>query len=277
VGDCETAENLTLEHQQVLAFLGAYLRDYDCLPTSREIVVACGFGSPHTAARVVDGLEAGGAISRDRRYRRLGTVSPVARVASIPESEQLWWCERDCIEYQAALDAVRVGIDLAPDLDAVGFLHAEGMSRVTVFRALDDTRRRLRANDVQLTAEAEQALVSQRQVADAAQELLTDWDAYCAVRLVWNLSAYEGLERVRPLGLGYLGASLVAARRSTEQLLPTYWAQAERALKEGRLDPGLCSRLTQLLRSLRLGRARNCPSHEERSDIDVHALLASAF
>jgi hypothetical protein len=274
--DRQTAAHLTLEHQQVLAFLSAYLRDNDCLPTTREMAVACAFGSPHTGARLLDQLEAKGAITRDRRYRRIGTVTMTGLDDAIPEREQLWWCERDCIEYQATLVAIRVGIDLAPDLDAVGFLHAEGQSRVSVLRALGDTRRRLRDGGVQLTPDGEQALRKQREVADAANELLTTWDAYCAVRLIWNLSAYDGLGQVRPLALGYLGASLVASRRSTEALLPTYWSQAQRALAGDGVSSLLWNHLSELLGALRQGRAAHCPSHHESSEVDVQALLATA-
>jgi hypothetical protein len=276
MSDRPTAAHLTLEQQQVLAFLSSYLHDNDCLPTNREIAVACGFGSAHTGARVVDQLELRGAITRDRRYRRIGTVTIDGLEVAIPEREQLWWCERDRVEYQATLTAIRIGIDLAPDLDALGFLHAEGQSRVSVLRALDDTRRRLRDSGMRLTPEGEQALQTQRQVADAANELLTSWDAYCAVRLIWNLSAYDGLGRVRPLALGYLGANLVASRRATEWLLPTYWSQARRwALGDDGVSPVLWTRLTELLGTLRQGRATQCPSHTEASEVDVHALLAA--
>jgi hypothetical protein len=263
-----------LEQQQVLAFLGSYLRDNDCFPTTREVALACGFGSPHTATRILSDLEAVGAIGRDTRFRRLGSVAPAGLLATIPDQEQLWWCERDCIEYEAALAANRVGIDLAPDLDTTGLLYAEGANRVMVLRALDDARRRLRHGGTTLDAEAESALDRQRRVAAAAHDLLSDWDSYCAVRLVWNLSAQEGLERVRPLALGYLGAGLVASRRSTESMLPIYRVWAQPGLDAGRTAPAVWRRLEELLRALRRGRARHCPSHHQRSDVDVAALLA---
>jgi hypothetical protein len=268
---------IPLEHQQVLAFVGCYLRDCDCLPTTREVALACGFGSPHTAARIITDLESAGVIRRDDHFRRLGTLSVDWVVPAIPDEEQLWWCERDCIEYEAALAAVRVGIDLAPDLDATAFLHAEGVSRVTVLRALQDARRRLRRAGARVGAEAQAALQTQRGVAAAAHELLTDWDSYCAVRLVWNLSALDGLCRVQPLALGYLGASLVASRRSTEQLLATYWALARPGMQADRVNPALWRRLEALLRALRTGRAEHCPSHDERADVDVAELLAGAL
>jgi hypothetical protein len=266
----------SLEQQQILAFLHCYLRDNDCFPTTREVALACGFGSSHTAARILADLESAGAIIRDRRFSRLGSLVPAGVGPSIPDQEQLWWCERDCIEYEAALAANQVGLDLAPDLDASAFLYAEGLSRVTVLRALHDARQRLRHGGTSLTHEGETALGVQREVATAAHRLLTDWDSYCAVRLVWNLSALEGLHRVRPLALGYLGASLVASRRSTESVLPTYRAWAQPGLDANRVDPALWRRLEELLGALRRDRARHCPSQRERPDVDVLALLAGA-
>jgi hypothetical protein len=143
-----------------------------------------------------------------------------------------------------------------------------------VLRALHDTRRRLSEGGTTLTPEGRDELGEQQALARSAHALLTNWDAYCLVRLVWNLSAREGLAQVQPIELGYLGSNLVAALRTTESLLPGYWACAQPALAGGRLDGELSGQLSELLSRLRKGRTRNVPHGPERSDVDVMTLLA---
>lgn len=268
-----TVTALTSQHQQVLAFVSAHLRDNGYLPATRELAAACGFGSPHTAARLLSDLESLGALRRDARYHRLAVVTADWDVAPIPEQEQLWWCEVDRIEHETAVAAVRRGIELTPDLEAAAGLYSEVPGRIRVLRALDVTRRCLLEGGVMLNPEAEADLAAHRRIAEASGDLLTDWESYCAVRLVWNLSADDALGRVPPAKLGYLGSALVAATRTIRRLLPGYQADARRPVVRERLDSGLSHRLTQLLCDLRRVHARQCPSHPDRVDVDVEALL----
>lgn len=256
--------------------MAAHVRDLGYLPVTREVAAACGFGSPNTAGRLLDDLEALGALRRDPRYHRLVTLSPDLVVEPIPEPEQLWWCECDIIEQQAGLAALHRGAGLAPGPDELDALKGEMDSRAVVLRALESTRFRLTEGGASLDTAAVDDLERHRRIADAGHALLVDWDSYRAVRLAWDMSAFDALGRVAPMQLGYLGSSLMAASRSLRRLMPVYQAAARDPAVRERLESDLGEVVASLLRDLRQGHARQCPSHPDRIEVDLDSLVRIA-
>jgi hypothetical protein len=178
-------------------------------------------------------------------------------------------------EHAALLSGLSSGLRHATDLDTIGALHSEGVSRTTVLRSFNDTRRRLEDGGAKITPEGSEGLQLQVKVSQAAEDLLTDWNAYCIVQLVWGLSAHQWLAEIEPLQLGYLGSSCVASRRMIESLLPTYWARAAGPLATDPRVPDLLLRLTDLLSTLRRGMSDHFPSRPERRQVNAATLLAS--
>jgi hypothetical protein len=269
----EASASLTIEQQQVLAFVGSYLRHYGCLPTATETALACGFRSPRPAARLVNELESFGLVHRDEQYGRLGSIE--APKLTVDEPHQLWLVARDSLEHRSFLVALRIGLRFAPDFDVINAIHNEGVTRSTVLRTFDDARQRLLEGGSLLTAAGTAELERQQRVLDRAVALMTDWNAYCIVQLVWSLSAQEAFAHFKPLHLGYMGASLVAARRALDALVPLYWARAALALETDPRVPQLLDRIGALLGDLRAGVHEHFPMPAYLQRVDVSALLAS--
>lgn len=268
---------LTLEHRQVIAFVGAYLSEYGCLPAVAEVAQGCGFGSSRPADRLIRELESYGVIRRDDRYSRLGTLSVVAPDPLIDSSAQLFMTELAQSENTAFLAVVRRGLDLAPDVSTLAALHVEGTKRANLMiRSYDAVHLHLLKTGAALTAEDRRALRDYDTILAELDALCTDWDALCLCRLVWTLSALQWIRGVEPLGLGYVGSSVVATMRATAALLPTYRADAARAMVRGPHRDELLALLTELLGRFRRGLARCMSFDPEQLTVDVEALLASA-
>ena len=265
---------LSLEHRQVVAFMGAYLSEYGCLPAVTEVAQGCGFGSSRPADRLIRELESYGVICRDDRYSRLGTLTVVAPEPLIDPSAQLFMTELARAENGAFLLAVRRGLDLAPDMSHVATLHFEGMKRANLIRSYDAVRLHLLKTGADLTGEDRCALQDYDGILAELGALCTDWDALCLCRLVWHLSAFQWIRGVEPLGLGYVGSSLVATMRAMAALLPTYRADAARAVVTDPRREQLFVLLTDLLQRFRRGMARRIPFEPEQLTVDVEGLLA---
>lgn len=263
---------LSLELQQLLAFVVPYVRHFGCLPTATEAATACGYRSPRPAARLFTQLERQGLIRRDEHYSRLGSVEMAASMWN--EADQLWLAERACVEHRSLLVALQLGLRFAPDFDAVDAIHAEGVARSTVLRSLAHAAVLLREGGATLDDVGRAQLEVERELMDEALALMGDWNAYCIVQLVWSLSARQFLADVRPVQFGYLGAGYVAARRMIESHLPTYRARAAEPLRTDPRVPELLDQVRELLTRLRTNIARHFPAAPERLGVNVDALLA---
>lgn len=263
---------LSLEHQQLLAFVGSYVRHFGCLPTATEAATACGYRSPRPAARLYAQLERQGWIHRDEHYARLGSVELPSTIWN--EADQLWLAERACVEHRALIVGLQAGLRSAPDFDTVDAIHAEGVTRSTVLRSLVHAATLLREGGATIDEAGRAELEVEAALMDEVLALLTDWNAYCIVQLVWNLSARQFLADVRPLEFGYLGASYVASRRAIESLLPTYRARAAGPLSTDPRVPELLEQVRGLLDRLRRHIAQHFPSSPKRLAVNVDALLA---
>jgi hypothetical protein len=164
---------------------------------------------------------------------------------------------------------------LAPDFDVVSAIHSEGVTRSTVLRTFDDACQRLGEGGSSLTNEGIAELRNQQQVLDEAVALMTDWNTYCVVQLVWSLSARQAFAAFQPLQLGYVSGCLVAAKRAVESLLPIYWSRATLALESDPRMPELLETVAGLLDRLRSGVARHFPMPPHLRGVDVPSLLAS--
>jgi SOS-response transcriptional repressor LexA len=265
---------LSRGHQQVLAFVGAYLRGYQCLPTAAEVARASGLRSTRTAGRLLKDLEDAGLLERDARYSRLGHLRTAGRVTPVSEYDQLWLCELGCVELTSNLEALRIALDFSIPASTIAAIHSEGVSRAVELQAYEDVRTHLTDAGIKLSEDDRAALEEQRRLTHLAHQLLTDWDAYCIVRLVWTLSAWEWLSEVDPLPFGYVGTCLVVSHRTYTALLPTYREQAAGPLSDDERAPMLLSRLADLLTAFRQVMAAHTPVQQPRADLDISELLA---
>lgn len=264
-----------MEHQQLLAFVGSYLRHYGCLPTAAEAALGCGFRSPRPIARLLGELEASGVIRRDEQYGRLASIELTAMTPTLDEADQLWLAECAVVEHRACLLALRTGLLLAPDFETVEAIHAEGVLRATVLRTFEHIVVLLLDGGSSLTSDGEADLAKLRATMHEVEALMTDWSAYSVVQLVWTLSAHQWLSEIHPVELGYLGASCVASLRATENHLAVYWQRAAEPLRSRPGVGDLLDEVGGLLDRLRAGIGRHFPSRPERLTVDVASLLAS--
>ena len=142
-GEGIVGPELSRAHRQVLAFVGAYLHGYDCLPSTAEVAEGCGLGSSRKAGRLLHDLESVGILVRDPRYSRLGELRRPAGTSPIDEHDQLWLCELGLIEVSCVLEAIRRGLAFAPDAAALGEVHSDGVQRALELQAYEGARRRL--------------------------------------------------------------------------------------------------------------------------------------
>lgn len=269
------APTLSLEHRQIVAFIGAYLSEYGCLPAVTEVAQGCGFGSSRPADRLMRELESYGVIRRDNRYSRLGQLTVVAPDLLIDASAQLFMTELAQKENAAFLMAVRRALDLAPaDASHVAALHLEGLKRATLVRSYDAVSAHLLNTGAGLSLEDRRALEDYDGILAELDALYADWDALCLCRLVWNLSILQWVRGVDPLGLGYVGSSLVATMRTLTALIPSYRQDAARALATDPRREELFDQLAVLLMRYRRGMARRIPFEPHQLAIDVGVLLA---
>ncbi len=132
---------LDVRERQVLRFTAASCAEPGHLPSAAEIAVGGGIGSFATATRALRALERRGLIERDPSYPRPARVTIEFR-ACRPELE-LALTEIAMHESRGNLEILRDALRWAPDADAIGFLHREGVARATLLRAYEEARGRL--------------------------------------------------------------------------------------------------------------------------------------
>jgi hypothetical protein len=265
---------LSRSHQQVLAFVGAYLHGYQCLPTAAEVARASGLRSSRTAGRLLKDLEDAGLLERDARYRRLGYLRSAKPATPVSEYDQLWLCELGCVELTSNLEALRVALDFPLPASTIATIHSEGVSRALELEAYQDLRARLADAGITLREADRAKLEKQRRLCRLGHQLLTDWDAYCIVRLIWMLSALDWLCQVDPLPFGYVGTCFLVSHRTYAALLPTYRERAAGPLTHDERAPMPLSRLGDLLTAFRQEMADHTPVQQPSADVDISALLA---
>jgi hypothetical protein len=204
----------------------------------------------------------------------MGRLRAVAPTPPVGEHDQLWLCELGCVELASHLEAVRIALGLPVTAQTTASLHSEGVSRAVELQAYEDVRGRLHDAGVTLGDTGREALEQQRQVTELSLDLLTDWDTYCIVRLIWTLSAQQWLAQVDPLAFGYVGTCFVVSHRTGAALLPTYRERAAGPLAHDPRAPAILARVTELLARFRQGMVGYTPVQPPNVEVDAGTLIA---
>jgi len=194
--------HLEERHRQVLRFVATYAAEEGYLPSPAEIALGCGIKSPTTARKAMRELEELGLIERDPDYPRLGAV--LAAVDSPDLDIEVWVAGWSIHESRGNLDAIRKALALAPDLEALEYLHREASARITFTRAYIDGQRRLMATGARLSTAAEAALASVPALIEARHELFSDWTSYCLYSAFMTWGSHRVLSVGDELGLAHL-------------------------------------------------------------------------
>lgn len=205
-----SSPGLEPREQQVLRFVALFLSEEGYLPSPAEVARGCGMRSATTARRALRTLEDLGLLERDPRYPRLGRVA-----APVPAADpvlELWLTEIAILEGRGNLDAIRLALGFAPDLDAVEFLHREAFNRVTLVRAYEDTRRRLHGTGVELTSAQQSSLSVLPSLIEARHSLLDDWATYCLYSAMVTWAVHRVMLRPNEPTLSWLSPIHTAER-----------------------------------------------------------------
>jgi hypothetical protein len=193
---------LELRQRQVLRFAATFCNERGHLPAASDIAHGCGLGSTSTVLRVMRELEAMGLIERDPQYPRLGRVT-AELTACRPELE-LAMVEVAIHESRGNLDSLREALRWAPDAEAIGFVHREGVQRAMLLRAYEDARRRLRSAGVVLTADVQKLVDGRPDAIRTRHALIEGWESYCVYSAAITVMARLYTTTLEQVGLALL-------------------------------------------------------------------------
>jgi len=97
-----TRERATKKQQELLQFIGEFIREHNYAPSYREIMAALGYKSVSTVAVHVDGLIAKGYLTKSDKSAR--SVRLASETAVSDENVHLAWLRTEITKRETAAD-----------------------------------------------------------------------------------------------------------------------------------------------------------------------------